>query len=61
MSKPPMPYLTPAAAKRAFRIEALSEDPSLDGEALDMEVKRRYRVYLTKRNNYFRERMGYLR
>lgn len=56
MTKPHMPYLPPAAAKRAFRLEAQREDPTMEGEALDMEVKRRYKIYLDKRVSYFRTR-----
>ena len=63
MTKPHTPYMPPAAAKRSFRREALSDDPSLEGEALDMEVKRRYKAYLTAWNNRFRRstRLMYLR
>lgn len=54
MTKPHTPYLPPAAAKRAFRLEAQRDDPSLEGEVLDAEVRRRYKIYLTAWNNHFR-------
>ena len=54
MTKPHMHYMPPAAAKHAIRLEAQKEDPTLEGGALDMEVKRRYKIYLDKCVNHFK-------
>ena len=47
-------YMPPAEAKRVFRREALSDDPSLAGEDLDAEVRRRYKIYLDTWVNHFK-------
>lgn len=55
-------YMPPASAKRAIRLEVQSDNPSLTGEDLDTEVRRRYKTYLDKWNGYFKTtRLRYLR